>query len=197
MRDSLTRLVGAAGLVALVVALTTVLPADALDDAIAAVGNDYLVVAVVAGVGLLAAIGRFYAGRTSTIQQATMPDPERPVTVRPLGDEFDESLATTRIHVPVVGRAARRQLHADLRDVAIRTLCRVDHCSRAEALAHLERGDWTTDDDAATFLRTDRPPQPPLTAELAALLRGDPWFRMQASRTMEALLVVSNAGGES
>jgi hypothetical protein len=195
VRQRLPQLVvGTVGLVALVVALTAALPASTLDDVVTAAGNDYLVVAGVAGLGLLAALGRFYAGRSSTIQQTTMPDPEHPVTVRPLGDEFDELLSTARLHVPVVGRATRRRLHGDLRDVAVRTLCRVDHCCRAEALAHLERGDWTTDEDAAAFLRADRPPQPPLTRELTAFLRGDPWFRTQVCGAAEALLAVG--GGD-
>jgi hypothetical protein len=188
-RRTLTRIaVGTIGLLALGVALTSVVPSDALDGIVAAAGNDYLVVAGVAAVGLVAALGRFYAGRASNIEQATMPDPERPVTVRPLGDEFDEALSNPRLHVPLVGRSLRRRLYTDLRDVAIRTLCRVDHCSRTEALTHLERGDWTTDDAAAAFLRDDDPPTPAVTTELASLLRGDPWFRERASRTAEALL---------
>lgn len=190
--------VGTVGLLALGVALTATVPTDALDGVVAAAGNDYLVVAGVAAVGLVAALGRFYAGRASNIEQATMPDPERPVTVRPLGDEFDDALSNPRLHVPFVGRAVRRRLYADLRDVALRTLRRVDHCSRAEALAHLERGDWTTDDAAAAFLREDDPPTPSLTVELASLLRGEPWFRERACRTAEALLTFAetNANGD-
>ncbi|SEP30629.1 hypothetical protein SAMN04487948_14015 [Halogranum amylolyticum] len=196
-RRTLTRItVGTIGLLALGVALTSTVPTGALDGVVAAAGNDYLVVAGVAAVGLVAAFGRFYAGRASNIEQATMPDPERPVTVRPLGDEFDETLSNPRLHVPLVGRTVRRQLHTDLRDVAVRTLCRVGHCSRAEALAHLERGDWTTDDDAAAFLREDDPPTPSLTTELASLLRGDPWFRQQACCTAEALLTFAETSAD-
>lgn len=182
--------VGALGLVGLGVALTATLPADALDGLVTLVGNDYLVVAGVAAIGLVAAFGRFYGGRTSNIQQASMPEPERPVTVRPAGDEFDEALSTLRLHVPVLGRALRRECHANLREVAVRTLCRMDHCPRAEALDHLERGDWTTDEDAAAFLRRDEPPTPSVTTELGSLLRGEPWFRAQACCTAEALLAL-------
>jgi hypothetical protein len=185
---------GTVGLVALGVALTAVLPADVLDGVVAAAGNDYLVVAGVAALGLLAAFSRFYSGRTSNIQQASMPDPERPVRVRPLGDEFDETLSTLRLHVPVLGRTLRRECHANLREVAIRTLCRMDHCPRPEAVAHLERGDWTTNEAAAAFLREDEPPTPSVSTELESLLRGEPWFRVQACQTAEALLAFAETG---
>lgn len=191
----LTRLgLGIVGLLALGVALTSILPTDALDGLVSAAGNDYFVVAGVAVIGLLAAFGRFHAGRTSQIRQTTMPDPEHPVSVRPLGDEFDEMLSNVRVHVPVLGAARRQRCHAALRDVAVRTLCRVDHCPRPEALAHLERGDWTTDDVAATFLRGDGPPTPSVLTELGALLRGQPWFRVQTTRTAEALLAFADTG---
>lgn len=126
-----------------------------------------------------------------------MPEPERPVSVRPLGSRFDQTLEDRRLGLPVVGDAARERLHADLRATALRTVCRVGHCGRETAADHLARGDWTDDADAAAFLAADDPPEPSLATAVADVFRsveligGDPWFRVQATKAAEAVVAAA------
>lgn len=188
-----------AGVGALVVALAISVPDGPLTQLVTAVGSDYLLVAAIAAIGLVVAAGRFHRGRTSTIEQATMPEPERPVSVQPLGADFDRALADKRLFLPVVGDERRKRLHAELRETAARTVCRVGHCGPETAIEHLARCDWTDDAEAAAFLRGETPPDPPLSVEVTGILRGEPWFRTQAANAADAIVAVAaeakTAGG--
>lgn len=183
------------GVGALLAALAVSVPD--VSGVVAAVGSDYFLVAGVAVVGLLLAAGRFHSGRTSAIEQATMPEPERPVSVRPLGARFDRALSDRRLGLPVVGDSPRERLHAELRATALRTVCRVGHCDLGSAADHLARGDWTDDADAAAFLAAEEPPESSLATAVADLFRsvdlvgGDPWFRAQATNAAEAIVAAA------
>ena len=83
-------LLAAAGVTTLAGAMTIdsagVLPVDA---AVAALGNDYFLVAAVGAVALALGLAAYASGRTANIDQTEMPAPERPTSAPAAGSGFD------------------------------------------------------------------------------------------------------------
>ncbi|WP_276282833.1 DUF7269 family protein [Halorussus caseinilyticus] len=177
---------GASGVLALGVALTLGGgPADgAVEAMLTALGNDYLVVATFAGVGLLVAGSALMSGRSDTLRQTETPTPERPVTAPAAGDGVDEALESRTALAPVVGDERRERLRERLRTAAVETWVRRGECSREEARERLDDGSWTDDDEAASFLAGRGPGVEP---RIAALLRAEPWSRRGARRAVAAI----------
>lgn len=141
---------GASGVVVLVAALTSVaLPTGAL---VGLAGNDYFLVAAFGVLACLAGLSRLVAGRASTMDQAAMPEPERPPSVPTAGDGFDDRTGSLRFVLPVVGAADREAVRERVRSAAVATIRRTERCDRETARERVERGAWTDDRDAAAFL---------------------------------------------
>ncbi|WP_276272940.1 DUF7269 family protein [Haloarcula litorea] len=154
--------------------------------AVALLGNDFWLVAVVAAVAAVV-LGVLAARRAvGSVEQADPPAPETvPETPRP-GDDFDAFvggvLPRVRGHTADTGR-----VRDELRTAAVRVQRRNDGQTRADAQARVRTGAWTDDDVAAAFLAgaSDRPT---LIDRVGPLLWGDTWTQYAARRTARALL---------
>ena len=153
-------------------------------DAIAVLGNDYVLVVLLGALALLAALGVLEHG--SGVEQARMPDPERAVPAPTPGDELADAIAGRAIAVPFLGRRTRHDVRARLRESAIAAVRHDERCTEAAARARVDAGEWTDDPAAAAFLATggDRPP---VAARVRALATGDTWFASRARRAADAI----------
>lgn len=151
MRRALLATVGG-----LVLAAGVVLTGDGstglLEPVVRALGNDYLLVATLGGVAAVVAAAAVVSGRSATLEQAEVPDPELPVSVPAAGDGFDERVDDWRFRAPVVGADRREAVRRRLRRAAVGVVQRTDGCPRERARDRVESGDWTDDDAAAAFL---------------------------------------------
>ncbi|MBX0295738.1 DUF7269 family protein [Haloarcula nitratireducens] len=179
----------AAGLLVLDPELAAAVPTDA---AVAALGNDYLLVAAF-GVAALVLVAAALGGRAVTeLEQATPPRPETVKRAPRFGSDFDETLAGE------VGLRARlfsdrrEAVRERLRENAVRAELAAEGCRRAEARRRVEAGDWTDDPDAAAFLGASL--SPPVRSRIRAAARGETWFRRGARRTAEAVVTKARAG---
>ncbi|QCJ46326.1 hypothetical protein [Haloprofundus sp. MHR1] len=166
------------------------LPTDGL---VGLLGNDYLLMAVFAAVGLLVAVSVLASGRSARLEQAEMPDAEKPVSAPSPGEGFDEALSDWRLSIPILGRRRRAALHDRLRRAAVETLRTAEGYDRAEAERRVDEGTWTDDETAAAFLRTESSLRadggnPPNTAPAA---RGT---RDAARRTAEEIARLASEG---
>lgn len=155
-----------------------------LDALVALLGNDYFVIATVAGLGLLVGMAAVLSGGPDTLRQAETPTPERPVTAPVAGDAVDATLASRTAFLPVVGGDHCEDLQQRLRTAAINMWVHRGTCSRTDAIQRLNDGTWTADDDAAAFLAGR---DPGVAARLVALRHGEPWARRAARRAVKEL----------
>jgi hypothetical protein len=156
-------------------------------DLVAALGADYLLVAAIASVGLLVAVALLITGRATRLDQASVPDPERPITAPPPGAGFDEAIADWRLALPWVARSRREAIRTRLREAAIESLRRRSGLGRAEAEARVAAGEWTDDPVAASYLADDRRGVG-VGRRLGSLLRGETWTEHRARRAAAAIV---------
>jgi hypothetical protein len=121
----------------------SLLPVGAL---IAALGSDYVVLAAVGvvaiGFAVLVAIVRALAG----VDEAAVSVVESVASAPHPGQSVDRSADGAGRLDPTRSEGER------LREAAVKTLVRTEHCSRATAERTLAEGTWTDDDVAADFL---------------------------------------------
>lgn len=112
---------------------------------------DFILLAILAGVAAFVVVGLVVVRGVTGLNQTTPPRPEEVHSVPTFGAEFDEILSGGRLRTML-----RTNHHGDvrsrLREAAITTVMREAGCTRSEALDRVERGTWTDDADAATFL---------------------------------------------
>lgn len=145
------------GVVALGVAVTTevTLPVEALVDRFGS-DYDYLVVVAVAALFGLLSLPVLESGRAANLDQTETPDPERPATAPPAGRRLEERRTSLAVALPVVGRVRRARLQDRLRRMTVGALTRSAPCGRKTARERVERGDWSDDPVASTFLAEGR-----------------------------------------
>ncbi|QLG60379.1 DUF7269 family protein [Halorarum salinum] len=171
--------------------------ADLVDDAVAALGNDYLFLVAIAAGGLVVAAAMAVSGRASNVEQARMPDPERPVAVPAPGAGFDDRVGSVGFGLPVVGRSARESVRERLRACAVDVTMRSAGCGGEEARRRVDDGRWTDDPDAAAFLSSSGR-SASLPTLLRAALRGETPAQRRARRAAEEVVArASDAGGEA
>lgn len=185
---SLIRRAGTAlGLTALALALVAVFTGLDLHvrSLVDMVGSDYLLVALLAAGACIVVLATAVSARGTGRFQASVPDPERPFSAPTPGADFDEISLAWRASLPVLGRSRRRAVRDRLRATALETLSKAEHCDRAEAERLLDRGSWTDDPWARSFLGAGAGPS--IRQRLVALSAGEPWFRRHVVRTVDAL----------
>lgn len=193
------------GVLAFVVGVTTIaVPAFAaavpIEPIVGLLGNDYLLVAAVAGGALLAVLAVLVARAATGLSQATPPDPENIHDVALFGERFDEVLSNGhRGSGAVNGAGSHRAVRSRLREAAIATVMREASCTRAEATERVDRGTWTDDAAAARFLAdsptavesasgvVDRPGNS-LGASLGATFGGETQYQRGVRRTATAIV---------
>ncbi|WP_049985877.1 DUF7269 family protein [Halobellus rufus] len=148
-------------------------------------GGDYLLIALLAGTALLAAIAVLASGRTRNLRQTETPDPETPVQYPHPGREFDESVRRWGFRTPVGSADATDVIEDRLRTAAVKATMHAENCGRTRARRAVERGEWTDDGVAAAFLDPSRGRT--VTAVLAALVRFQLPAEFRARRTADAV----------
>lgn len=176
-------MLGFVGAVALVFAVVGGANAVPVRSLVSALGNDYLLVVAIGGFGLLVAIPVLASGRDGNLVQADMPAPERPVTVPPAGNDFDETVRSWRYRLPLVSREMRAAVQERLRTAAVETLIRAENCSREEATRQIETGEWTDDPAVAAYLGGSDVPGSNVGARVSTRLTGRSWHQHCARRT--------------
>lgn len=158
--------------------------------AVARLGNDYLLVALLAGLALLAVLGILLVRTATGVTEATPPTVEEATPAVP-GREVDAVLDSLS---PLQVTDRHRRLHDRLRAAAITAVAESRHCSRADARELVDRCEWTDDAAAATFLADEPLDAPPIGRRLVDRLRGDDWFERRVRATVVALETLAGEG---
>ena len=174
---------GVAGIVALVAGVAL---GDAGGDiaraVVSALGNDYLLLVVLAGVAALVAVPAIVSGRSRNLDQTEMPATERPAEAPGPGAGFDRAVERRFDLGALFGE--REDLRERLRTATVGALVR-SGVERSTATERVERGEWTDDAVAAAFLAGD---SPPLATRLRAWLGGRHWEQAAARHTARVLV---------
>lgn len=181
-------LLGALGVVALGVGVTIAGDgpvAATVGGVVAVLGSDYLLLAAIAAVAVVAAAVMLFSGRTGNLQQRSMPAPEGSTSAPMPGDGFDDRVSSLWFALPLVGRRYRRRVRARLRTAAIDAVCYSDQCTHAVAERRVETGSWTDDPAAVAFLAGE--PAGSLTAHAAAIADGETLERRRARRVVDEI----------
>ena len=179
---------GVAAAAALVPGVASMLPVDA---AVAALGLDYLLVAVLGVVALVVTLLVLALRAVGGQDQADPPAPESIETVPRLGADVDAVLED--------GLGLRRRVLGDggepvrerFRETAVRTVARVENCEHAEARRRVRAGTWTDDAEAAAFLADGGDARATWRTRVYAALQGESPFQRGARRAVEAVVALA------
>jgi len=150
-------------------------------------GNDYLLVAVIAGAAILLGLVFAFQGRAGTVQQAETPDAEGVESVPAPGDDFDELVKkASGWRSGEEKKAVRERVH----EAAVDVVAGKENCSRPEAERYINTGTWTADRYAAAFLGGNDAPKLPLLTRLQVAYGGSP-FETAATRAVEEVYEIS------
>lgn len=150
-------------------------------------GSDYLFVAALGGMTLLATVPVVVSARSTTLQQSTTSDPELPVDSPPAGREFDETVRSARFRLPVVGHEVRTRVRERLGTAAVEATMRATDCDRDTATRRVQTGRWTDDSAASVYLASDPPLQRRIETALDAVTCLQTPTQRRAERTAEAI----------
>lgn len=148
-------------------------------------------------IGVLALLLGVTAVQRRRRTEFTAGEPTTPETKLELpvpGDDADDEIDRLRGRHRWTVRQ-RNETRERIAEAAVGVIRRRERCSREEAIEQLERGEWTDDRIAASFLGDVRPP---VRIRLRALFSSEPRFKRRARRTIDAihrLAEVSDDGG--
>jgi hypothetical protein len=185
------KLPAAAGLASLALAaLVVVSPSVAayvpMDAVLELLGNDYVLLVVVAALAL-AAFRVVLAARTvAGVREATPPPVEGTSADAPgrVLDEAIDGLSPLRV------TERHRRVHERVRTAAVETVAEADRCSRDAARERVESGEWTDDRRAATFLADETLDPPGFLQRVGGCLRREDWFRRRVGAAVSAIETV-------
>lgn len=156
------------------------LPAAAL---VAALGNDYLLVAILALAVLVILVGVFVSRLLAGVVETVPPAVEGTTPERP-GSETETILQS----LPPIRLTERHlRLHRRLRATAIAAVADADRCDDSTARRRIENRRWTDDGLAASFIGAETLNPPSVAKRVGARLLGRDWFRHRFHRTIDAL----------
>lgn len=144
-------------------------------------GNDYLLVGVVAGAAIALGLVFAFRGRAGTVRQVETPDAEGVQSVPAPGDDFDELV---REASGWRSREKKGEVRERVRRAAIDVVADKENCSRPEAERYVDTGTWTADRYASSFIGGRDAPQLPLLTRLQVAYGGSP-FETAANRAVE------------
>lgn len=173
-------LLGLAALVVVSPAFEEWIPMGAVIERL---GNDYVLVAVVAALALTALLVVLLARTVTGVTEATPPAVEGTTPGAP-GRAVDESLDALP---PVRMTDRHRDVHERVRTAAVEAVAEADGCSRSAARERIESGEWTDDAEAAAFVANDDVDPPGVPQRVATRLRRRHWFRERIETTVAAL----------
>lgn len=147
-------------------------------------GYDYLVVAPVAGLGVLVALVLAYHGRVAKIQQVGTPNAEDIEDVPVPGDDFDALIEEAEgFAFRKSTRESRNEIKERLRGAAVAVMVK-EGLSKPEAREKIESGSWTSSSYAASLLGGRGAPAPPITSLVPF---GSSTFEKSVNRTIEEI----------
>jgi hypothetical protein len=152
------------------------------------VGNDYYLVAGIAGVAVLFGLIFAYQGRAGTVRQAETPDAEGAQAVPAPGDDFDELVSEAR---GWRSGDAKDEIRGRVREAAVDVVASSRNCSRYEAENRVDSGGWTADRYASSFLGGSEARKLPLLTRLQVAYGGSP-FETAVERTVDEVYSVMN-----
>lgn len=158
---------------------------------VATVGNDYYLVAGIAGVAVFLGLIFAYQGRAGTVQQAETPDAEGAQSVPAPGDDFDELVSEAR---GWRSGDAKDEIRERVREAAVDVIASSRNCSRYEAENRVESGGWTADRYASSFLGGSDAAKLPLLTRLQVAYGGSP-FETAVERTVNEVYAVMQEDG--
>jgi hypothetical protein len=150
------------------------------------VGNDYFLVAGIAGVAVLFGLIFAYQGRAGTVRQAETPDAESAQAVPAPGDDFDELVTEAR---GWRSGEAKDEIRERVREAGVDVVASTRNCSRYEAENRVDGGGWTADRYASSFLGGSDAPKLPLLTRLQVAYGGSP-FETAVERTVDEVYAV-------
>jgi len=160
-----------------------------------AVTLDQILLSVVGGVVLLQALRVILGRRRADRDEAVTPDPERPISTAPPGEELEDELerflGAKRLYFP------RARLREGLREAAVTVLTQYGSYSRDEAVEAVEAGTWTDDVYAAACIGGEQAPTPPLRVRVRNALRRDSSNERGVRHTVDAIAAVAGVGSPS
>jgi len=152
-------------------------------------GLGRVVVSVVGGLALLQAVRVVRSRRGEPLDEATMPDPERPVETPSPGAAFETALAgllgADRIYYHP------KRIREGLRAAAVDVLVAYGGDDESTARERLATGRWTDDAYAAAFLAGEPPPAPSLRDRLRAAAGRESTLQRSVRRTVDAIAAVA------
>lgn len=159
------------------------------DAVVAALGNDYLLVAVVAAFALACLLVVVAARAVVGVTEATPPPVEAVAPETP--ERLDRSLESLP---PVRATDEHRRIRERLRRAAVRAVVDSTRCARTAAQERVDDGSWTSDANAAAFLAGESLDPPSTARRVRARLRGEHWFRNRVRAAVGALESVREEG---
>jgi hypothetical protein len=151
------------------------------------VGNDYFLVAGIAGGAVFLGLIFAYQGRAGTVQQTETPDAEGAQSVPAPGDDFDELVGEAR---GWRSRDAKDEIRERVHEAAVDVVASSRNCSRYEAENRVESGGWTADRYASSFLGGPDAPSLPLLTRLQVAYGSSP-FETAVERTVDEVYTVT------
>lgn len=149
------------------------------------VSVDDLLISTIGVLALVQAMRVIQTRRHGDLDEAEMPDPERPIATPSPGDDLeavlDQFLGRRRLFY------RRTRVREGLEAVAIAVLTRYGGYAEPEARERLETGRWTDDVHAASFLGGEAAPDPPFAARVWDTVRGRATLRRSVRRTIDAI----------
>lgn len=174
---------GLLGLAALVVVSPAIEERIPMGAVIERLGNDYVLVAVVAALALAALLVVLLARTVTGVTEAAPPAVEGTTPGAP-GRDVDEALDSLS---PFRVTERHRRVHERVRTAAVEAVAEARGCSRPAARERIESGEWTDAADAAAFVADDEIDPPGVGRRIATRLRRDDWFRRRVDATVAAL----------
>nr|WP_259371251.1 DUF58 domain-containing protein [Natranaeroarchaeum aerophilus] len=127
--------------------------------------------------------------------EAVPPDPERPISTSPPGEELEDELerflGDRRLYFP------RVRLREGLRAAAVTVLSQYGPHSTAEAEEAVDAGTWTDDVYAAAFLGDERAPTPPLRVRVGNALRRESPLERHVRHVVDAIAAAAGVAAPS
>jgi hypothetical protein len=164
-----------------------------VDRGVSIAGDDFRFVAALAILGGLVGLLTVLSGRDGAMNEADLRDPESPLDLPRAGDVFARAVTSRTALLPVTGDVDRGAVRDRLRRAAVDTVRRRRDCRPAEARRLVDRGAWTDDRHAASFLADGG--RLPLVLSVRAWLTGRVPFQVGAIRTARAVVATATADG--
>ncbi|WP_332900002.1 DUF7269 family protein [Haladaptatus sp. CMSO5] len=169
--------------------LAGALPGEAL---VSALGNDYLVLVVVAVLAAVITLFVTVSARNGARDHTTPPEAEQVTDVPLAGDIYDDLISNSPLWALTHREAcdlAKQQLTA----TAVRVVQAERGCTQTTAKKQVARGTWTDDPFAARFLGSEAPPLEPEQWLTTAIRLETPTQRGARHAVTE---LVARAGGD-